>query len=691
MIEAFQERFKEDVIENISNLENDLLILEKNPHEKSLIDRVFRIMHSLKGSSAMFGFDKVGEYTHHLETIYDLIRDNRLTVSKLIIDLTLASLDHIKNLLNDPMLTDKQNQNTHRTNINKIIQLINEVNKAPTAIVWEDVTPVADRPLEAAKTYYILFTPFDSVFRRGINLLGLFEELYELGECRVFPDFSKLPTFTRLDYAKCYLSWEIIFATDKNISVIQDIFIFVDSEYEMQELAPTNLFINPDFVNYFSKPLKKTVHSATGLPVIDLTQFTSFFEVESQETEFSTDNKIEIAIPTQQQTTDFDYEKISSIRVASEKLDEYMNMVSELVTTQAELALLAEIETIPHLTNVAEKIEKITRKLRDNALNISLVPISALLVRFKRLVRDLSSDLNKEIIFLVEGTETELDKSIVENLSNPLLHILRNSVDHGIELPDVRIAKGKPRHGTILLKAFYSGTNVIVQITDDGAGINVKKVREVAIRKGFVSPETVLSEKELVNLIFFPGFTTTENVSEVSGRGVGMDVVKRRISEVRGDVEIETKTDAGTTITITLPLTLSIIDTLLVKLGNSQFMIPLDSVDNCYEIFHTELFTSSSNRVVLGGELIPFLYLRDEFGITGESLETERMVVVKYNNKHIAIVVDLIIGQHQAVLKPLGDIFKEQDIISGGSILGDGDIALVIDTNKLISKFGIKS
>jgi two-component system chemotaxis sensor kinase CheA len=377
----------------------------------------------------------------------------------------------------------------------------------------------------------------------------------------------------------------------------------------------------------------------------------------------------------------------SSIRVASDKLDSLMNLVSELVTTQARLSLFSEQNPLPELIAIAENVEKISRQLRDNTFSICLIPLETVVTRFQRLVRDLSHELGKEVVFLTEGTDTELDKTIIENLADPLLHILRNSIDHGLETAEERRKKGKPVQGTILLKAFYSGAHVHIQIKDDGAGIDVRKVREKALSRGLIHADAVLTEKEIFDLLFVPGFSTAARVTDVSGRGVGMDVVRRKIADLRGEVEVQSAVNKGTTITIKLPLTLSILDGLLVRIAGTHFIIPLSVVGKCYEVAHHKLVSCFNNLLVLDGEQVPFFYLRHEFGMDGEAPAIEQVVVVQYDDKRVGLSVDAIVGEYQAVLKPLGKLYRKQDMMSGATILGDGTIALVMDINKIIRQF----
>lgn len=378
---------------------------------------------------------------------------------------------------------------------------------------------------------------------------------------------------------------------------------------------------------------------------------------------------------------------ISSIRISAEKVDELMNLVSELVTTQARLNLYTEKQSNTELEEINENIHKLTSQLRDNAFDLSLIPMQSIVTRFQRLVRDLSSSLGKEVNFVTEGTDTELDKSIIENLVDPILHILRNSIDHGIEDAPARKKSGKPARGTILLKAYYSGANVHIEISDDGKGLDIDAIHQKGIEIGLVSPQAKLSKKQIFDLVFAPGFSTSQSVTDVSGRGVGMDVVKEKISGIRGEVDIDSQLNKGTTVTIKLPLTLSIIDGLLVDISDTKYIVPLNVVDKIYAIKHTDLDKSFYNIIELNQQQFPYYYLRREFGFNETPPVNEQVVVVSYEDKQIGIVVDRVIGEYQAVLKPLGKHYRKIQIISGATILGDGSVALVMDTNKIIGNF----
>lgn len=674
-MDNFKQKFIEEANDHINELEKALLELDHDKENKEVVERIFRAMHSLKGGGAMFGFQKISDFTHHLETAYDEIRSGKATVDSDILSVTLKSVDHIKDLLDLDENLDEEQLEIHET-LNKEIQSIISkisVNKNSK----QANTAEQSKGSSSEATYYIRFIPNENIFDNGTNPLYLLDELVEMGDCLAFPHTQNLPKINELSPLKCYIYWEVFIATKQSINDISDVFIFVedDCELEIIQLSSQNMVKNKKFSGYI-KDLGQTGND------IDLDELQAFVK----NLEKSVSVKVKKAIDDRSNLTTRD-STISSIRVSSEKLDHLMNLVSELVTTQARLSLFAENTNNTELTNIAENVQKLSRQLRDNAFSIVLIPVENMITRFQRLVRDLSIELNKEVDFIAEGTETELDKTIIENLTDPLLHILRNSIDHGIEDAKVREKKGKNPRGKILLKAFYSGANVHIQIIDDGGGIDPEMIQKKAINKGIISPDVNLSKKEILDLIFLPGFSTAKNVTDVSGRGVGMDVVKRKIASIRGEVEVNSEIDEGTTITIKLPLTLSIIDGLLVKIVDDFYVIPLSVVDKIYAIKHKEISGKFNNTVILDGEQISFFNLRNEFGLPEYENEDEQIVVVKYDDKQIGLTVDNVVGEYQAVLKPLGKHYKNQEVISGATILGDGTIALVMDTNKAIKYF----
>jgi two-component system chemotaxis sensor kinase CheA len=674
-MEKFREKFVEEANDLINELEKVLLELESQPNNAELIQQIFRVMHSLKGGSAMFGFNKMDKFTHHLENIYDLIRTNKLAINNDILNVTLASVDHLRSLVQEKDDSENTNRVQHDLLLSKILEIINEnVMGEENAKTMQPMTP---RNNKEHATYYISFKPHPNIFNYGTNPLYLIDELVDLGQAMVFPRFDKLPGIDVLEPANCYLYWDIFLATNQGINAISEVFIFADEQCDLtvKKISELNLIEENSFIGI----IEKAVQNKQEINIDELVSLTNDLEkIYEKEKETQLQAKIGATAADT---------NISSIRVSSEKLDNLINWVSELVTIQARLSLFAQETETNGLLAISEEVEKISRRLRDDVFSIRLIPIENMLTRFQRLVRELSQNLDKDVVFKTEGTDTELDKNIIEMLSDPLMHIVRNSMDHGIESKADRKKLGKPAKATILLKAFYSGTNVIIQISDDGKGIDPEQIKKHALSKGLIAADVELSKKEALELVFLPGFSTAKQVTKVSGRGVGMDVVKRKIAEIRGEVDLDSEINKGTTITIRLPLTLSIIDGLLVQIGETKFVIPLSSVDKVYEFKHEALLNAVNHLIRTDNNEVAYLNLRELFEIDGTPPETEHVIVVQYSDVRIGLSVDNIIGQYQAVLKPLGKMYKNQQSISGATILGDGTVALVLDTNKLITQF----
>jgi two-component system, chemotaxis family, sensor kinase CheA len=663
----FQEIFVDEAIDLINQLEEKLLQLESDQNDTTLIDNVFRIMHTLKGNSNMFGFKHLGEITHHLENIYDAIRSQKLEVNHAILEITLQCIDHFRNLLEDPDLADASNKVIQESILNDIAEIMDFDSSKPTVSHHRQK---ATNTSEDTNSFYLFFKPIEDIFNDGSNPLFYVSDLHELGDCLVVPVMTEISQPEKFNPEICYTAWHILLATKENKDAIKDNFMFLrdDSQPNITVIAKGNLINDKNFVANFKN-----------------------LAVESDSIEKQLLNK-----PVEADTDERDTQKskssagdssIASIRVASAKVDLMMNLISELVTKQAELSMLATNTNNAQLQEVAESIESISRDLRDNAFSISLIPLDKTVLRFQRLVRDVAAKFNKQVEFVVEGKDTELDKTIIEKIVDPIMHILRNSIDHGIETPKQRRELGKPEKGTITLKAYPSGAHVVIEISDDGSGINVEKVRLTAVRKGYLGANEELTTDEMIKLILSPGFSTADNVSEVSGRGVGMDVVHQKIKEIRGELDIRTQANAGTTIMIRLPLTISIIDSMLVLIGSTYYLIPLAVVQRCAEVKTPVITESPTKYINLEGEFIPFIDLHDEFKTAETRDEYQRLIMVNYKTMPVALVVDHIIGNHQAVLKALGQAYRRQEVISGASILGNGEVALVLDTNKLLQEF----
>lgn len=677
-MEQFKKKFIEEAIDLIQDLEKSSLELSLDTSNKAHIEVIFRAMHSLKGGSAMFGFTKIDGFTHQLEAAYDMVRSGKLTVTERLLDITFKSIDHIKVLLEEDDKLSQETTKNHELLLGEMSSLIKNDNKSAEIPVASAVSASSSSNESGnEKSFYVQFIPKPGIFKNGTNPLLIVNELVGLGKNKVYTFTSEIPELSNLDVLTCYTHWVVLLTGTATIEDIRDVFIFVDLDCELviKEIENQNVLANASLLN-------KLDNSFSNGGKIELSEIEKIIAESKPEVKSASEPvaNAEAANKNKEQS-------ISSIRVSSEKLDELINLVSELVTRQAGLSLISESINNKDLITIAEDIEKISRRLRDNTFGIRLIPVDNMVTRFQRLVRELSHELNKDIVFQTEGTDTELDKSIIEGLIDPLMHIIRNSIDHGIETTEERIKNGKSPKGRILLKAFYSGANVYIQVSDDGKGIDTNSVFNHAVKKGLIKEDVSLSEKDLLNLIFLPGFTTAATITKVSGRGVGMDVVKRKISDLRGEVSLETKKNAGTTITIKLPLTLSIIDGLLVKINDTFYVIPLASVSKCFEFTHNELINAVNNLIFVNDGHIPFAYLRKEFNIETKSPEIEQIVVIEYGETHFGLAVDEVIGEYQAVLKSLGKMFSTQDVISGATILGDGAVALVMDPAKIISQF----
>ncbi len=669
MIDKFRAKFVEESMDNLHDLEEALFLLEKDMENKELIERIFRAMHSLKGGGAMFGFNHLSDFTHHLETIFDWVRNNKLKVSTDLITLTFSAIDQINFLLKSGDLTKEEDLSNQKAFIHRIQSFLNVSNAAVAAA---PLTSPADLPAEASdeNTYLISFIPQKELLQNGTNPLYLLDDIHALGKATSIAYTHKVPSLELLDPSSNYCIWQIIVSTAESLNEIKDVFIFVEDECELHIdlIAGSAIVDQPDVKTLINKALTSNILLTTE-------DFKKEQWLQAGQTTVHEEKK-KVAIKEH---------KIASMRVSSHKIDELVTLVSELVTIQAQLSLYAENNEDPTIVALTENIQKLSRQLRENAFDISLIPLQSELMRFQRLVRDLSKDQNKDIDFIIEGGDLELDKNIIENLTDPLLHILRNSIDHGIELPNERIAAGKAPKGTILFKAFHSGANVIIEISDDGKGIDPEVIQQKAIQKGLIEADAQLDKKEILDLLFVSGFSTRDVVSDVSGRGVGMDVVRRKIANIRGEVSIESEKGKGTLITIRLPLTLSIIDGLLVAVGSNQYVIPISAIDKIYALDPAQIKQTFNSVVVINAEQYPYIDLRKVFNeVEKESDEVVQMIMVKAEDKITGVIVDNVIGEYQTVVKPLGKYLKKQEIISGASIMGDGTIAMVIDTSRLL-------
>lgn len=654
MKEDYKERFIADALDLLQSLEKAALALEDNTDDKNCIEEIFRSLHTLKGAGAMYGFPEIEHLMHLFENVFEEIRAGKLIINTRLINLTLEVADITKNYL-QAKAGDKQEMLEKIINLESVIKQFNT-----SSNIEEKKQQINDKPDNIEKTLYIRFIQEKDFKKRGIKHDIIFKELQTIGKVISIPHKNS---------EKADTIWDIFVLTKADITEIEDVFIFAFDLTQIHILAEKNLFLHDDFNAYLKNcsSLKKPAAENELFTIVN-----NILNKNASNSKADADNNLA-------------ENKTVFLKIDSDKIDEQMNLLSELVTAKAELSLIVQQEKYVKLLKVSETIDKLTNRFRKNILNIRLLPLKNLYIRFLRLTRDISSKLDKDIEITASGLENELDVNIIDCLETPLTHIIRNSIDHGIESPEIRIKKGKPGKGKIEINAFHHAAHIIIEISDDGTGIDKDKVKEKAIAKGIISKDTELSEKNIYDLIFLPGFSTAQNLYEVSGRGVGMDIVKKAINNLRGQIEIRSEKEKGTTVSIKLPLTLSIIDTMLVKSGYQFFSIPLSVISHCTQIMHKQIEDNSTQQLNIDNQRLPYIYLREEFNIQGTPPEKEKIVVVKTANKNTGFIVDSVIGEHQAVIKPLEEYFINQEYFSGASILADGNLSVILDTNKLIN------
>ncbi len=679
-----KEAFREEAAELLIDLEKALLELEDAPDDAEIVGKVFRAMHTIKGSGAMFGFDDISAFTHEVETVYERVRGGELRADAQLVSLSLAARDHIHAMLNTPESVEEA---TTRELIDAFRRYL------PDSEGASGPTPAAHSCATGQKKciYRIRFRPAHDLFLRGTNPVSLLNELRELGPCRVVAHTDALPSLGDVDHEGCYAAWEIVLATDQGIEAIRDVFIFVEDDCELFiDLVDDGDELRNDEVKRIGEILiERGDLSAEDLSAA-ITSRKRLGEL-LVEAKLVSPEKVAAALAEQEVAREVRRESapqadsLTSIRVPADKLDALVDLVGELVTIQSRLSQTAAGRDDTELTLIAEEIERLTAELRDQTLKIRMLPIGTTFSRFKRLVRDLSQELGKQIELQTAGGETELDKTVIEKLGDPLVHIIRNSIDHGIEPPEARRDGGKPPCGTIRLGAEHSGDSVVIEISDDGAGLDPEAIRRKAVEKGLIGEQEELAERDLFQLLFAPGFSTAKKITSVSGRGVGMDVVKRAIEALRGSIELTSVKGRGTTIRIRLPLTLAIIESLLVRIDDAPYVIPLAQVEECIELSRQDVKNAHGRHLVRVRDcLVPYIPLRERFGIDGEPPAIQQVVITRCNGTQVGFVVDRVVGEHQTVIKSLGRMYRDMRELSGATILGDGTVALILDIEQLM-------
>ncbi|OEO29859.1 chemotaxis protein CheA [Devosia insulae DS-56] len=655
--------FRQEARELLEQLEQGLLDLEQDPGDADLVNSVFRALHTIKGSGAMFGFTDVAAFVHEFETAFDKVRKGLSPITPELVAVALDAKDHVHHLIETPdAATDAGDA------ILAALRDIVEPDRFPAAPMAQSATVAANVAPEATGRWRIRFKLPEDALVHGTNPLLLLGEIADLGPCEVTALIDSVPNLDVLDPEACHLGWQVDLTHPDPTAALDDVFLFLKDGMELS-----------------IEPLAATAAPVSvSSPVLDI--------LAEDDPVLEVDEPIAEAAPVRaqrelrEQKTETAERASTSLRVPAERLDELMDRVGELVIAQARLSQMAAQSSDGNLKTIAEELERLSSGLRDTTMGIRMVPIGSLFSRFRRLVHDLSRDLDKEIEFITTGEDTELDKTMIERLADPLVHLIRNSVDHGLETAEQRIKAGKPVRGTVRLSAVYAGAEVAISVTDDGAGLNAARIRQKAEEQGLLTPDSRIADHDLFQLIFAPGFSTAKEVTSLSGRGVGMDVVKRTIDGLRGKIELSTKPGEGTTATLRLPLTLAIIEGMLVRVGNGRYSIPLSAVEECVEL-PADVATHSRGRNFLDirGSLVPFLRLRDLFNTPGEADTHQKVVIISSGEGRAGLVVDQIIGNNQTVIKQLSKLHTDLETFSGATILGDGTVALILDTSRLVS------
>lgn len=686
------EIFRQEASELFEVLEGALLDLGQRPDDRELVDSAFRALHTIKGSGAMFGFDKVASFTHEFETAFDRVRKGEIKPTQELISVALAAKDYIRALIEDPQSTDDVIGDAILDDLKRFVSA-----DTPDATVVEIAGSPPLAPAESKQAGWHLHLEFEShILRNGSNPLDLLEDLCKLGPCFVVPVTDGIPFLDELEPEDCYLKWDVKLHAACDKDAIDDVFMFVQDEMKLtlsplQEIeapAPAPLF---QLLDEEPVPPAETAAAAPA-PVAEQPAASAEPKTEAAKTEAAraaaaTETKAEIkreAAPAKRE--DAKQERgIATVRVQAERLDELMDRVGELVIAQARLTQLASSGSDLSIKMIAEEIERLASSLRDTTMGARMVPIGSLFGRFRRLVHDLSRDLSKPVEFVTSGEDTELDKTMIECLADPLVHLIRNAIDHGIEDTATRAANGKTEQGRIDLAAVHSGAQVLVTVKDNGGGLNTARIRAKAEEQGLIAAGAVLTDHEIHQFLFHPGFSTAQTISALSGRGVGMDVVKRTIENMRGSIDLSTRPGQGTTVTLRLPLTLAIIEGLLIRVGEGRYIIPLPAVEECVELTAEDERSRGRNFLNVRGNLVPFLRLRDILSAEGTPDQHQKTIIISTGETQVGLVADQIIGNHQTVIKSLSKLHSDVTIFSGATILGDGTAALILDVAQLVA------
>ena len=692
----FHQVFFEESFEGLDAMESGLLNLNRGDVDAEEINTIFRAAHSIKGGSGTFGFAGVADFTHVMETLLDEMRDGRRQVTQMAVNVLLGSVDCLRSMLT--AIQDEQNVDEKAVAIHK--QALDtelhsgpavEPSPLPIPVPIPDTASTADatgqlRCDSSGAGWHIVFSPHAHLLKTGNDPVRMFRELAELGDLRVQVDFQGVPGFYELDPEACHLSWDLQLLGDNiDREAIDDIFDWVEDDCDIAIQARIDTQQQNDLNADLAPPATQVLTAVAKPPEAPPPSSTTNTAVEAVASSPPITAKKSASAAMKPKGS-------SSIRVDTGKIDTLINMVGELVITQSMLSLVGEhfsLDKLDQLQNGLGQLERHTRELQESVMNIRMMPISFVFSRFPRLVHDISAKLDKKIELKLSGENTEVDKTVIELISDPLVHLVRNSLDHGIEMPDVRLAGGKPETGTVNLNAYHRGGNIVIEVVDDGKGLDKAMLRNKAVEKCLITADAILTDKQIYELIFMPGFSTAQELSDISGRGVGMDVVSKNIQALGGNVEIKSKLGKGSTFAIYLPLTLAILDGQSIAVGDETYIVPLISI-----IETINLTGDMINRVAARGEtfrlreeFLPIVRMHEIFNVQNAKathLTDGLVVVVEGQGVRCGLFIDDLLGQQQVVIKSLEANYRRVEGVSGATILGDGSVALILDIPGLL-------
>lgn len=668
-LSQFHQTFFDESLEGLDAMESALLKLDTGAADNELVNTIFRAAHSIKGGSATFGFQEIAAFTHVAEELLDGVRSGKRTVTAEVVELLLSCVDALRGML-------ERAQSGAASANHSTDALLGELRKqlSSDAASTSTMTEPAAAPSvsDESSEWEILFRARPGLLRSGNDPLRMFRELAELAQLHAHASLDAIPAFDQIDPEQCYIAWDLTLSGAIKRQQIDAVFDWADGDCELtvarRDTGAAGLAT--------ALPLDRGEAIGADRPGSDPVPILKAAEK-------PTAVRVENAATTAPES--------GSIRVSIDKVDALINMVGELVITQSMLGQLGEhfdLSRLEALRAGLNQLERNTRELQESVMRIRMLPISVVFQRFPRLVRDISRKLGKQVSLELHGEQTELDKTVLEKIGDPLVHLVRNAVDHGLEVPDRRVAAGKNPTGTLRLDAFHQGGNITVEVSDDGAGLNRDAIARKAIERGLIASADGLTDDQVAELIFQPGFSTAEATTDLSGRGVGMDVVRRNVNELGGSVSVQTKAGAGSVFTITLPLTLAIIDGLTAAVGAESYIVPLVSVVESLQVKREQITRLGAAREVFRfrDEVLPIIPLHAAFGCTGAISDPcdGIVIVVEGDGARAGLLVDALLGQQQAVIKSLETNYRRVQGLSGATILGDGSIALIVDVAGLV-------